>query len=516
MEKDIFYSFDRYKARLNQDENHAEAIRALSPVLAAGAVTEKAQRTISIHTDWIEAIEEGLPYFFKAIAEDRQFIERKGDVVPVERAKKVTKESAEHLARHTHLLREGDGEELLPSKIYVKENQSNYAVYENRFLYTALCYLRDFVDSRYAAIRAADSKNKVSLGVNAQFDLEGRHYTYQLSLAEESRQDTGHSGQQQELLGRIEQLRLSVSQLFGTALMLEMAKEPQVTVPITVTNVLKSDTNFHAVFLLFNFLTAYEGPGYDLEENKEACTAVSQGFSEDLAELFLLEVLLTHCHSSHLGESWAEEALARHLAEQNRAAEEAVRLAAGLKQAGASQEQYIAQLEKALFQQKKAADLAKTVQQHQEALAEKLRTLAAQAEELTQQLAQSQQRCRLAETEAELRLQQERAQWNRNAQEALEGLTAQRDTLSAQLAGAEENLAAREQALEQCREERNLLGARLLAAKERLGEKEPIDYTEKAHFDLLEAEKNAFDKFFSKTWKAAKKQIIRDCIKGKK
>ena len=110
-----------------------------------------------VKTDWIEAIENHLIYIEKAIAENRQFILQQGEIQMIEKARRISKTSVEHLAHHSELITHlpKPGEDLLPDKIYVPENDSNFAVYENRFLYMLLLDLADFVDRKYMAIMAA-------------------------------------------------------------------------------------------------------------------------------------------------------------------------------------------------------------------------------------------------------------------------------------------------------------------------------------------------------------------------
>ena len=98
-------------------------------------------RTVCIiDEEWVQKIEEGLPFVEKAIAEERQFIKNEGEVLDIEKIKRVSKDSVEHLARHsemiTHLPK--DGGDIIPDKIYMVERLSDYAVYENRFLYMLL------------------------------------------------------------------------------------------------------------------------------------------------------------------------------------------------------------------------------------------------------------------------------------------------------------------------------------------------------------------------------------------
>ena len=116
---------------------------------------ESTKYLCKINEDWVKAIEEGLEFVEKAVAEERQFIRTNGEVVPIEKVKKVSKDSVEHLAKHSEMIThvpENEGDLLVPDKLYMVEKLSDYAVYENRFLYMMLVYIRDFIEFRLGKI----------------------------------------------------------------------------------------------------------------------------------------------------------------------------------------------------------------------------------------------------------------------------------------------------------------------------------------------------------------------------
>ena len=86
---------------------------------------------VNIESDWIESIEKGLEFVEKAIAEERQFIRTNGETVPIEKVKKVSKESVKDLAKHSNYithLPENENEDVVPDKIHIVEKLSDYAV----------------------------------------------------------------------------------------------------------------------------------------------------------------------------------------------------------------------------------------------------------------------------------------------------------------------------------------------------------------------------------------------------
>ena len=64
----------------------------------AGANTEQdkleaTKYVVTIEEDWIKAIEDGLKFVEQAVAEERQFIRSNGEVVPIEKIRKISKDS---------------------------------------------------------------------------------------------------------------------------------------------------------------------------------------------------------------------------------------------------------------------------------------------------------------------------------------------------------------------------------------------------------------------------------------
>ena len=164
---DILYrAFVDYRKQTESDSKCQKLRTASRTACADNDKLEAIRSHCIIEEDWVNEIYKGLPFVEKAIREERQFIRQEGEVVPIEKARRVSKNSVEHLARHsdmiTHVPEDGS-EDLIPDKIYMVERLSDYAVYENRFLYMLLCYLRDFVSLRYNNIIEATNKYDATL-----------------------------------------------------------------------------------------------------------------------------------------------------------------------------------------------------------------------------------------------------------------------------------------------------------------------------------------------------------------
>ena len=226
-----------------------------------------AHRTVChIEEDWVEFIETHLPYVERAIKEERQFIRREGETVDIGKAKKVSRDSVEHLARHsemiTHLPEEG--EMLIPDKIYITENTSNYTVYENRFLYLLLTFMSDFVEMRYSKIAELGNTYHATLDTQKTVTMGKRTVQMELHFCEQAKSDPYALTEEgkSSMLERVEAIRVIINMLLMTPLMKEVAKAPLISPPITRTNVLRMDNNFKYAVELYDYLVAYEGDGY--------------------------------------------------------------------------------------------------------------------------------------------------------------------------------------------------------------------------------------------------------------
>ena len=252
--------------------------------------------TCTVDEEWISAIEAGLVHIEKAIREDRQFIYSNGEVVPIERVKHVSKDSVEHLARHAELIsRAPEGEDIVPDKLYTVERLSDYAVYENRFLYMLLCYLRDFVSLRYRRIRELTEKYEGTLTFERELEMTERSLSLSIRLQETRENDPylrAHNTAG-ELLDRMDLILKTVAAFLATPLMESAGKAAMLRPPITKTNVLKMDNNFKGALALYEYVIAYEGDGYTTAEERLVISPLTDGVGEELSEVGLLLSHLT-------------------------------------------------------------------------------------------------------------------------------------------------------------------------------------------------------------------------------
>lgn len=308
----------------------------------------------TIETDWIERIEGALASLEAAVLEDRQFIRQEGNTVPIEKAKHVSRASVEHLAKHSNLITHvpEEGDRLIPDKLYVVENLSNYAIYENRFLYMLLHYVKNFVSIRYEAIEALWNTYESEFSMSKDVHFRHRHLVFSVHLAETSHnaEDTAYNREIRDLLGRMNSILHMIAILLNTPLMQEVSKAPMLKPPITRTNMLRMDIHFKASMDLFDYLTAYTGKGYELKKLCNTVSPLPDDAGDEFAELALLCSYLTYEYGGELKEQleaeYEAEQARRREAEQEARYAEIRAMRERIRESGEDPEDYMLLLEK--------------------------------------------------------------------------------------------------------------------------------------------------------------------------
>lgn len=393
----IYRAFADYRKNTLEDRACAKLRRVLARADADGDTVEIVRVICHIEEDWIEAIEQGLEHIGKAIEEERQFIRSNGEVVPIEKVKNVSRESVEHLARHSNLLTKEprEGEDIIPDQLYTVERLSDYAVYENRFLYMLLCYLRDFITFRYDKIMELVTTYNGSLRMRKTAEADGRRTVYEVRLDERLLNDPflTENNPEKEKIGRISDMLKGVLLYLSTPLMEFVSKSPKLKPPVTETNVLKMNKHFRGAMQLYYFITAYDKDGYTAERTVKTLNPFSDEVADEFAESISLASFLTYEHGMGLEEVLkeryrAEEARRRQLEEQ-RHLELLEKLRKRIRDEGCSPEEYMLLLEQRNRALEQDAAQLRLARAEIERLSAETKRLAAENAALTEQLAAS-------------------------------------------------------------------------------------------------------------------------------
>ncbi len=291
---DVYYrAFKEYRKQTADNTSCQKDRTAISKADTDADKLNTTKYLCIIEDEWVRKIEAGLEFVEKAVREERQFIRVNGEVVPIEKVKRISKDSVEHLAKHSEMIThvpEDGSDDVIPDKLYMVEKLSDYAVYENRFLYMLLCYLRDFIMFRLEKIETLRRTYISDLSVSKKIETKKRIFTIETKIYEK-RTDNPYPIADEtsaEMVKRIENCQSIINMLLETDLMVQVAKTPMIKPPIVKTNVLKMNNNFKHALALYDYVASYKGLGFTYKEVNTDFAPYSEKLADELAESFQL------------------------------------------------------------------------------------------------------------------------------------------------------------------------------------------------------------------------------------
>ena len=391
---DVYYrALSDYRQQTLADHNCTSLRTAIATTDAEQDKIVITRSLCTIDNDWVDAIEAGIVHIEKAIKEERQFIRSNGEVIPIEKVKHVSRDSVEHLAKHSNLItRFEEGEDLTPEKLYTVERLSDYAVYENRFLYMLLCYLRDFITIRYNEIMEHSNKYEAEIAFDKKIVCGKHKMAYTLTMHDVKRDDPylKETNPAKDIIDRIHLLLKSVIAFLGTPLMQEVSKVAMLKPPITKTNVLKMNNNFRGAMALYEFIMAYNKKGYTIEPLVSSLTPMQDTFADEMAEASSLVSFLTYEYALELNkplkEAYLREEERRKLERIKQRNDRIETMKRKLANAEISAEEYAATLEDQLRELAGQAERAEKLSADLDAEREKTRALTREVEQLNKKI----------------------------------------------------------------------------------------------------------------------------------
>lgn len=547
---DVYYrALLDYKKAIDGDK---DCVRLNNAFLSADSNSDKlviTKATCTIDEEWVIEIEKGLVFIEKAIKEDRQFILSQGEVIPIEKVKSVSKESVTHLAKHSDLISEyEEGEDIVPDKLYTVERLNDYTVYENRFLYMLLCYLRDFVSLRYSKIVEATNKYDAVLTLNKEFMIGKERINYSVNL-HDVRQDDEYLKEHnsaKEIIDRIMLILKAVLAFLSTPLMEYQAKVPMIKPPITKTNVLKMNNNFKGAVALYDFIISYNQPGYTIENQ---VTTLSPFPSEMGAEFALAGGMLNFLSYEYglglkndLKISFEAEEERRKLQAAKRLQEQIAVLNRKLRKAEITPEEYILKLEEQIKLLEKQCERIDTLRKEIDRLKlsenklmsdlkiayvdisklkgdllakeyENMQAIDAAQQECARQMQELTDKLNAEKLEATTQLMTEITALQEKIAELIEANRLEKEARSKEIDECNAKYEKLAKELERTVEAKRLAEARLKSYRVKNGDMTEADnFTDKDSFNELENELEVFIKFYKDEWRRTKKRIRKDLL----
>lgn len=215
-------------------------------------------------TDWIDIMEDTIPYIDNIFRAPNRFIINEEEVVKIERARKITVESIKNLAKNTSFIQEVDKKtgDVKPSKILNIDKEESYDTYENRLIYTLIQNMKFFLSMKKKSleqVQNAGNKNNKKIEYTGSSKISNEKIDINMSLntqmcAEKKSKDKEE--EPDELLLRISNLETRISDLTNSEVYKVIDKKHIALVrePIKKTNVVLKNVNFQYAMKLWTYL----------------------------------------------------------------------------------------------------------------------------------------------------------------------------------------------------------------------------------------------------------------------
>lgn len=246
---------------------------------------------------WVEEIEACIIPLDNIMRVPRKFIVQEEEIVPIERARKITNESIRHLAQHTNMIAKVEGDDVTPNQILNVFREESYEVYENRFVYTLMQNLIRFIDIRYNVLfNISDDDNMASLKMESEFNRGREKVQYKLEVSAQSAGsevggEAGPEGENATAFQRIERVKRIINEYAHSAFMKELRNCVPVRPPIMRTNAIQKNPNFRACLKLWQFIQSYDELGYEITV-KESNDMVSPEYMSELNSMVAMNYMM--------------------------------------------------------------------------------------------------------------------------------------------------------------------------------------------------------------------------------
>lgn len=406
---DFYYrAFKEYRKETAKSNICEKERRAIAETDTEQDKLQSTKYIVTVEEDWIKAIEDGLKFVEQAVAEERQFIRTNGEVVPIEKIRKISKDTVVHLAKHSDMithLPEDEGDPIVPDQLYMVEKLSDYAVYENRFLYMMLCYIKNFIEYRLEKIESLRRSYVGDMSIDKKVVAKKRTLKIEMRVLEE-RSDNPYpipDGECEKRVRRISDCREIINSLLNTDLMQQVAKTPMIKPPIVKTNVLKMNNNFKNALALYDYIASYKGDGFSSEQVNFDFAPYSEFLADQIAEAANLVSFVAYKAGNKLDESlelsYAEEERRRKDEKEKKLIADLNRLKKRAAESGKSLEEYMLVLEKRNRHLEKDSEELANVRLQLEQLLKEIEALNSEKEELNRRIAELQHTIELKEEE---------------------------------------------------------------------------------------------------------------------
>ena len=215
---------------------------------------------IECNYEWLDLMEETIIYLDNILRNPNRFIVDEEEIVKVELARRITVESIKHLSRNTNLIQDYDAKtgDVRPSKILNINKDESYNTYENRFVYTLINNMINYINlKKRKLLNSSSLKDYKTIDYHAQTSVGIERVNININVDSKiSKKSNDGLKDGKNINERIEQLELRISDLTSSEVYKSLAKlhVANVISPIKKTNIILKNVNFQYALNLWNYM----------------------------------------------------------------------------------------------------------------------------------------------------------------------------------------------------------------------------------------------------------------------
>ncbi len=212
---------------------------------------------VTENNEWIDMVEFTMPYLEKALTKQIKNIVTEEEIIKIELIKKVTVESVKHLSKNVNLVDRYNQQsgEVVPKKILNAYKEETFLTYENRFLYTLIKLIEDFIYLREKqSPNEYKGKNYQKANYEASIKLKKEKVNVNVEYNSEVLTGIRKTDGSAERIADIKK-KLKVLKQTDVYVTLVAKKATYVKSPLKMTNVLLKNVNFQYAVKLWNYLS---------------------------------------------------------------------------------------------------------------------------------------------------------------------------------------------------------------------------------------------------------------------
>lgn len=262
---------------------------------------------------WLDIFEETTYYIDNILRNPKKFIINEEEVVKVEKSKKVTVESIIHLTQHTNFIQKFDPEknEVKPSKVLNINKEESLDTYENRFIYTVIKHMDEFIERHVGAtIEESYCRDEKGVEYNGDTNIGTEKVHISLNISSVNNTSTKEALKNGMTLDeRIRKVKVQIAGFKGTELFsaLQRAHVSIVRPPIRRTNVILKNPNFQKAMDLYNYLMNYDSSNFSfVKDNQDYIDTgyVKREFDESFLKDYLTMTALSDVNNKETNKSY--------------------------------------------------------------------------------------------------------------------------------------------------------------------------------------------------------------------